>query len=528
MSTASRLMYQWNTIRWPRVERKVFKLQKRIYRAAQGGEYRKVRRLQKLLLRSYCAKLLAARQVTQDNQGKQTPGVDGIAALTPPERLALVEHLQLDGAAAPVRRVYIPKPGTREQRPLGIPIIVDRVKQSLVKRALEAEWEARFEPNSYGFRPGRNTWDAIGAIYVQINQKPKWVLDADIAKCFDRIDHDALLRKLNAQPTLSRQIKSWLKAGVLDKGDWYPTDAGTPQGGPCSPLLANVALHGLEERIQQAFPGRRTPAVIRYADDLVVLHPDREVIEQSQALIAEYLRGMGLELKPSKTRITHTLHVEAGVAGFDFLGFNIRQYPTKVKRGYKTIIKPSRTAIEHHKRQIVEVVRRHRADRQERLIEALNPIIRGWSNYFSTVCSTETFEEMDARVRQQLRAWSRFRHPHKPRNWGDRKYWRQKGERVYFAPRSGGNRLACHTERPIRRHVKVQGRRSPYDGDEVYWSTRRGHYPGVSKRVATLLKRQAGKCRHCGGSFKADDMLEVDHIILRAAGGRDAYANWQL
>jgi RNA-directed DNA polymerase len=528
MSTASRLMYQWNPICWPRVERKVFKLQKRIYRAAQRGEYRQVRRLQRRLRRSHYAELLAARQVTQDNRGQKTPGVDGMAALTPPERLALAEHLQLDGAATPVRRVYIPQPDTREQRPLGIPIIVDRVKQRMVKQALEPEWEARFEPHSYGFRPGRSTWDAIGAISVQINQKPKWVLDADIAKCFDRIDHDALLRKLNAQPTLSRQIKSWLKTGVLDKGDWYPTDTGTPPGGPVSPLLANVALHGLEERIRQAFPGRRTPAVIRYAEDLVVLHPDREVIEPSQALIAEHLRGMGLELKPSKTRITRTWQVEAGGAGFDFLGFNIRQYPTKAKRGDKTSIKPSRTAMEHHKRQIVEVVRRHRADRQERLIEALNPVIRGWCHYFSTVCSKETFEEMDERVRQQLRSWSRFRHPHTPRNWGYQKDWRQEGERVYCAPRSGGKRFARHTERPIRRHVKVQARRSPYDGDEVYWSTRRGHYPGVSKRVATLLKRQAGKCRHCGGSLKADDVLEVEHIIPRAEGGRDAYANWQL
>jgi RNA-directed DNA polymerase len=208
MSTAIQPMYQWNTIRWPMVERKVFKLQKRIYRAEQRGDDRQVRRLQKLLLRSHYAKLLAVRQVTQDNRGKKTPGVDGIAALTPPERLALAEHLQLDGNAAPVRRVYIPKPGTLEQRPLGIPTITDRAKQGLVKEALEPEWEAKFEPNSYGFRPGRSTWDAIGAIYVQINQKPKWVLDADIAQCFDRIDHDALLRKLDAQPTISRQLKT--------------------------------------------------------------------------------------------------------------------------------------------------------------------------------------------------------------------------------------------------------------------------------------------------------------------------------
>jgi RNA-directed DNA polymerase len=252
------------------------------------------------------------------------------------------------------------------------------------------------------------------------------------------------------------------------------------------------------------------------------------VIEQSQALIAEQLRGMGLELKPSKTRITHTLHVEAGGAGFDFLGFNIRQYPTKAKRGYKTIITPSRQAVAQHKRQIAEVVRRHRIDRQERLITALNPVIRGGSNYFSTVCSRETFEEVDEELRHQLRSWSRFRHPNKPRTWAYQQYWRQTGKRIHFTPRGGGTRLAFHTERPIRRHVKVQARRSPYDGDEVYWSTRQGYYPGVSKRVATLLKRQAGKCRYCGYYFKIGDVLEVDHIIPRAAGGRDAYTNWQL
>jgi RNA-directed DNA polymerase len=427
-----------------------------------------------------------------------------------------------------VRRVYIPKPGTLEQRPLGIPTIADRAKQGLVTQALEPEWEARFEPNSYGFRPGRRTWDAIGAIYVQINQKPKWVLDADIAKCCDCINHDALLRKLDAPPAINRQLKAWLQAGVWDRGDWNPTEAGTPQGGPVSPLLANVALHGLEERIQRAIPGRNAPAVIRYADDLVVIHQDRAVIEQSQALIAEQLRGMGLELKPSKTRITHTLHVEAGGAGFDFLGFNIRQYPTKAKRGYKTIITPSRQAVAQHKRQIAEVVRRHRIDRQERLIAAPNPVIRGWSNYFSTVCSRETFEEVDEELRHQLRSWSRFRHPNKPRTWAYQQYWRQTGNRIHSKPRGGGTRLAFHTERPIRRHVKVQARRSPYDGDEVYWSTRQGYYPGVSKRVATLLKRQAGKCRYCGYYFKIGDVLEVDHIIPRAAGGGDAYTNWQL
>ncbi|MGH8069825.1 MAG: reverse transcriptase domain-containing protein [Candidatus Entotheonellia bacterium] len=188
----------------------------------------------------------------------------------------------------------------------------------------------------------------------------------------------------------------------MEAGELFPTEAGVPQGGPLSPRLANAALHGLEEMIGQAFPRRgRTPAGIRYADDLVVLHPDREVIEQSQALMARWWREMGLELKPSKPRIRHTLEMVEGGAGFDFLGFNIRQYPSRARRGDKTIIKPSRASVTRQHRQVRAVTTRHRMPRQRRLIEARNPVIRGWSHYFSTVCSKETFGKLDDRLRQR-------------------------------------------------------------------------------------------------------------------------------
>ena len=354
------------------------------------------------------------------------------------------------------------------------------------------------------------------------------MLDADIATCFDHIAHAALLRTLDAPPTVSRQINAWLKAGVLDKGHWSPTTAGTPQGGVASPWFANMALHGLEELIHQAFPGRGAPAVIRYADALVVVPPARERIAPCQALLAAQLCGMGLAWKPSKTRITHTLKGAEGVAGFDFLGFQIRQYPTKSTRGDKTIIKPSRRAMAQHQRQLVESVRGHRMAGQARVIAVLNPMIRGWSHDFSTVCSKETFAQMDEALRQQLRAWIGIRQPNKHRKWGQQRYWRREDGRLHCTPRGSGRRLAVHVERPIRRHVKGQARRSPYDGDEVSWSTRRGPDPGVSTRGATWLKRQAGQCRHCGGYIKAEDVLEVDHIIPRAVGGREAYTNWQL
>lgn len=176
-------MYGWQTIPWKKIARNVYKLQNRIYRASQRGDVNTVRKLQRLLLKSRSTKLLAVRRVTQDNQGKKTAGVDGIKAIPPQQRLALVENLSLNQKAKPVRRVWIPKPSSDEQRPLGIPTIYERACQTLVKMVLEPEWEAKFEPNSYGFRPGRGCWDAIDAIFKSLNQKAKWVLDADIAKC---------------------------------------------------------------------------------------------------------------------------------------------------------------------------------------------------------------------------------------------------------------------------------------------------------------------------------------------------------
>jgi RNA-directed DNA polymerase len=390
-------MYGWNTIAWKKVERTVFKLQKRIYRAQCRGDVSLVRSLQRLLMHSRSAKLWAVRRVTQDNQGKKTAGVDGKKSLTPDQRLVLVNTLRLPQEAHPVRRVWIPKPATDEKRPLGIPTIDDRALQALVNMALEPQWEACFEPNSYGFRPGRSAWDAIGAIYVCINQKPKWVLDADIAKCFDRIDHEALLRKLHTTPTVRQQITAWLKAGVIDNGALFPTEEGTPQGGTLSPLLANIALHGLEHLIHTAFPRpRATPAVIRYADDLVIIHEDRAVITTCQQLIAEHLAGMGLELQPSKTRVTHTLNASEGTPGFNFLGFTIRQHRTRTTRlGFKTIITPSKKAIKKHCLQMGEVIAHQKTASQAHLIMALGPVISGWSNYYSRVCSKKTYNKVD-------------------------------------------------------------------------------------------------------------------------------------
>jgi RNA-directed DNA polymerase len=527
MSTLATGVQEWRDIPWPRLEKDVHRLQRRIYRASQRGETRKVHRLQRLLMSSWSAKCLAVRRVTQDNQGKNTPGIDGVAALEPEMRLDLVANFNLDAKPQPIRRVWIPKPGTDEQRPLGIPTLSDRARQALVKLALEPEWEARFESNSYGFRPGRSCHDAVVAIFQSIKQCSKYVLDADIAKCFDRIDQGALLTKLNTFPRLRRLVKGWLKAGVLDGDVLSPTRQGTPQGGVLSPLLANVALHGLERIVRDAFPKTKTvngkvvewaPTVVRYADDFVVCHRDLGVVRQCRDIVGQWLQGMGLELKPSKTRVCHTLREQEGPAGFDFLGFTIRQHAVgkyhtgkdTVGRplGFKTLITPSKQKVVLHQRRLAGIVRRHRAAPQEALIAHLNPIIRGWCNYYRTAASTETFNKTDHLLFQSLMSWSRRRHPGQGLREIVSKYWRLPGWTFGTAK---GIKLRKHSSTRIVRHVKVLGGKSPFDGDWAYWAGRMGYYPGISLWMGMVLKRQRGRCARCGLFFEPGDLIEVHH-----------------
>lgn len=541
----------WASINWRKLERRVYKMQKRIYRASQRGDVKTVHKLQRLLMSSRSAKLLAVRRISQDNQGKKTAGVDGIKNLAPAARLTMIVNLKLSLKASPTRRVWIPKPGTDEKRPLGIPTMHDRAMQALVKLALEPEWEALFEPNSFGFRPGRSCHDAIEAIFIGINHKPKYVLDADISKCFDRINHKALLSKLNTTSTIRRQVAAWLKSGVMDGEQLFPTSEGTPQGGVISPLLANIALHGLESRIKQEFPkmshtGRETwfhkkgtefksPDVIRYADDFVILHENETVVQRCKEVISEWLQNMGLELKPSKTRFAHSLN-EYGTEkpGFDFLGFTIRQFAVgkyHSKQGYKTIITPSAKKLKIHYDKIAEVIESHKALPQAALIAHLNPIIRGWANYYSTVVSKVAYKELDNLVYQKLVAWAKHRHPNKSGKWVSNRYWHSVGgDNWVFSTKNGNNflRLIDHTETPIVRHVKVKGEASPFDGNLVYWSSRMGKNPELPPKVTKLLKKQKGKCAHCGLLFRESDVMEVDHIIPTSIGGKDCYDNWQL
>ena len=341
---------------------------------------------------------------------------------------------------------------------------------------------------------------------------------------------------------MRRAVKAWLTSGVMDDGRLFPTTEGSPQGGVISPLLANVALHGLETAVRAGFTlAEGKPTVIRYADDFVVLHPELAAIERARDIVTDWLTPMGLELKPSKTRITHTLHQHDGHVGFDFLGCTIRQHPagkhhaarvgnqwgTRRTLGFKTIITPSREALTRHTQALATVIARHQAAPQAALVDHLNPIIRGWTRYYATVSSKRTFSTLSYLTYLKLRRWATRRHPRKGGPWIASHYWHPEQGTWTFATKDGV-KLFAHHQTPIRRHVKVRGTKSPYDGDWAYWTRRLGTHPLLPTRVATLLQRQQGRCARCGLYFRDGDLLEVDHITPLSAGGSEGYRNWQL
>ena len=495
----------WDAVDWRAAEDQVRRLRRRIFAATRAGDLKKVRSLQKLMLRSLSNTLVSVRQVTQRNAGRLTPGVDGQVALTSADKERLVIEIHRSPRRArPVRRVFIPK-ANGKRRGLGIPVILDRAQQARARNALEPEWEARFEPKSYGFRPGRGCHDAIEAIYQVVkgkNPRRQWILDADLHGAFDHIDHDFVLGLIGSFPGRG-MIRAWLKAGVVTDGRFAPTEQGAPQGGVISPLLLNIVLHGMETAAGVRYFTRSrggietapdAPVLVRYADDLLAFCHDRRHAEQVKQKLAGWLAPRGLRFNEDKTRIVHVNQ------GCDFLGFNIRRYHGKLP-----LIKPSNTAVRRIRHRLRTEIRALLGGNAPSVLRTLTPIIRGWAAYYRTQVSSEVFSALDDYMWKLLYKWAKRTHPNKSRWWRMDRYFGRfnpsRNNRWVFGDRETGAYLPKFAWTKIVRHVMVAGTASPDDPTLArYWADRRGKQPNgpLPVLLLTRLKAQRGRCARCG------------------------------
>ncbi len=523
----------WQTIDWQQAHKIVSNLRGRIFRAAAAGDLRKVRQLQKLLRRSTANIVLAVRRVTQVNRGRNTAGIDKVIVKTAAERGTLSSELMdlTPWKAKPVKRIWIPK--AKGQRPLGIPVIRDRALQAVVKSALEPFWEARFEGSTYGFRPGRSCHDAIGRLYTIVQpQKPKKVaLDADLRGAFDHLDHPFLLRAIGNFPA-RELIKQWLKAGVMEEGRFRDSVTGAPQGGVISPLLLNIALHGMEAVLGVTFDsyGRSTGkrVVVKYADDFVVLCESEQDAREAKAILTTWLQERGLAFSEEKTKIVHLRE------GFSFLGFNFRHYPqpNSARSGYKLLIKPSKETVVKMRKKLRDAWKGTVGQPTVAVIRHLNPIIKGWGNYFRIGVAKETFKALDHYQFTRQVKYAQRRHPKKMWHWKRKRYWgaiEGRKDQWVFKDLDTGAFLWKFSWLPIERHIIVKQTASPDDPAlKEYWAKRRSKARDGGNQYRRLFDKQKGICPVCKAHLENGEEIHKHHLIPRASGGSNADTNLRL
>lgn len=508
--------FAWKSIDWKKCEAQVKKLQERIVKAGKEGRHGKVQSLQWTLTHSFAAKAIAVKRVTT-NEGKKTPGVDGVLWSTDKAKHEAILDLKRNGyKPQPLRRVFIKK-ANGKLRPLGIPTMKDRAMQALYLLALEPLAEMTADPHSYGFRKERCCQDAIQQCHTVLSHgySPQWILEGDIKGCFDHISHEWLLANI---PTDKKVLKKWLKCGVIFKGELYRTEEGTMQGGIISPTLANMTLDGIQPILAQKY--RRyskggklySPMVnlVRYADDFIITSAEKEVLEREiKPMLVEFLAERGLELSEEKTVITHIDD------GFDFLGFNIRKFKGVL------LTQPSKKCVKKFLDGIRYTIDSNKSCRQETLIRLLNPKITGWANYYRCGASSKTFQRVDDQIFRKLWQWAKRRHPKKGKRWIANKYFHfYKTRRWRFLVKSEKNgrkdifplKLAFETK--ILRHKKIKSEANLFDAEwKEYFEERMTYKMLLSlkgrKSLLYMWNKQERKCPLCGQPITAETQWNV-------------------
>jgi RNA-directed DNA polymerase len=520
---------KWTGVDWLKVEKTISNLQHRITKATESGNYRKVRNLQRLLNNSMSSRLKAVRIVAQENSGKKTPGIDGEIWTTSERKLQESHKLRNRSHTKPLKRIYIPK-ANGKQRPLGIPCMSDRARQALWNTSLLPVVEANSDPHSYGFRPYRSCWIANKQIRTLLdkNHSPKWILDADIKKCFDKINHNWLLENT---PMETKVLKSWLKAGYLDNSCLYDTDEGTPQGGVISPTLMNQTLNGLEEYLEKTFkPGygisstgkkvRKSTCIklVRYADDFLVTGRSKRQLERVKIAIGKFRKLRGLRINDDKTSIRHIQD------GFDFLGWNFRKYNNKL------LCKISKKSIQKHCRDVKYLTKTtHQPDI---LIGKLNSKIIGWENYHC--CCNDIWKiwgTMNHYLYKCLMKWCRRRHSNKTKKWIYSNYWKNRKSGKIFVVNYKNHEFVLKKYSSKQKRIRSR-LNNPINVFDL------ANKNQIKKKTATIKQNLTGKkgllwriqkgfCPKCKQYMDPSHprLIHMHHVDARKDGGSDKLSN---
>ena len=538
----------WQDIDWDILEYQIFRLQFRIFKAAENRELNKVHKLQTCLISSHSAKYLSIRKIMFDNNFRKIPGIGDIIIISPAERFILSKYLSINGISSTTKKLFRIYPDGKK-RTLNLSTVEDRAKQMLAYLALYPQWEAQFKLSIYTLRPEQSFHYVIETTFFRILKKPEWTLKTNILQYFQQINYPYLIKKCSTFFKMQKQLKVWLKLDILNVKKSVSPSLNVSQRGILSILLVNILLYDLDKNINrysktlinQRQDSLRLLIYIRYNYNFIIMYTNDNILKNLQIITKQFIKSIGLRSYPIKAKILRPKrHINKSILEFRFLGFHIIQRSKliqhlisfkkkKLKQDFSILICPSNTEVQKYKLRIREVIQKYRGTSQKKLIQYLNPLVQKWTLEKKTGTTIKIFQNLDQYLFLHLWKWARKRHSKMSKSKLRDKYWYKVKEKSWvFGLKLSTNmlfELHSHSKIHMQRYIKIKNRSSLFVNNLIYSKNRTYKCILIPSNKMQLIKKQKGYCINCGKFFKSTDIIENENIIPYNFKGQKKYKN---